>query len=98
MPVIKKYFDGVFSLGERYNFTMSRVADLLRLEENVPAGVVDDRLSDDEVVLRVKDLIEGLEAELIGFEKEVPQDLTTQKNIADLLMDVRCYIDSQKRE
>lgn len=96
MPVIKKYLDKVFWLGEQYTFTNSQVADLLRPRENVPAGVVDDSVTSDECIVRVKELIDGLEADLISFEDFVPKDLTSQRDIADLLSDVRCYIDSKR--
>lgn len=96
MPVVKQYFDKVFWLGERYSFASSQVADLLRPRENVPAGVVDDSVTSDECVARVKELIDGLEADLISFEKFVPQELTSQRDIADLLSDVRCYLYSKR--
>ncbi len=96
MPVIKQYFDKVFWLGEQYSFTNNQVADLLRPKENVPAGVVDDSVTSDECIVRVRRLIDGLEADLVSFEKFVPQDLTSQRDIADLLSDVRCYIDSKR--
>ncbi len=96
LPVIKKYFDKVFWLGEQYLFANSQVSDLLRPKENVPAGVVDDLVTSDECIVRVRGLIDGLEADLISFEKFVPQDLTSQRDIADLLSDVRCYIDAKR--
>lgn len=97
MPVVKQYFDKVFSLGERYAFTRSRIDDLLRPAGNSPAGVVDDEVPAEDNLLRIKDFLEGLETELLQFEREVPQDLTTQRDISDLLCDVRSYIDSERR-
>lgn len=97
MPVVKQYVDKVFWLGERYLFANNQVADLLRPKENVPAGVVDDSVTSDECIVSVRELIDGLEADLVSFEKFVPEDLTSQRDIADLLSDVRCYIDSKEK-
>lgn len=92
-PVIRDYISKLFELGELYVFTQSHVADLTRPHENVPAGVVDDIPLLEDSAPRIRELIDNLETNLLSFEAKVPEDITSQRDIADLLSDVRCYIE-----
>lgn len=94
---VREYFARVFELGEIYSNTLRDVAKIREPVGNSPAGVVDDEPVLEDNTRRIADLINNLEIHLISFEKHVPQDITSQNNIADLLSDVRCYLDIERR-
>ncbi|MEK6792647.1 MAG: hypothetical protein AABX96_00445 [Nanoarchaeota archaeon] len=95
---VRGYFTKVFELGDIYYFTLRNVANIREPVENSPAGVVDESPNSAESISKVRDLINNLEIHLMSFEKHVPQDISSQSDIADLLSNVRCYIDSERRE
>lgn|GEM_PF-3084035 len=79
-------FSKIFGLQYAYNLTREEVE---WIGGSLPAGVVDNS----DVTTSKKDLISHLEKEILLFEKNVPYDITSQENIANLLCDVRGYID-----
>lgn len=92
-PVVRSFFDHFFMLSGSYQSTRERISELYT---NVPAGVVEEEIDPSQREQKVAGYITALEGALFKFEKIVPQEVSTQRDIADLLSDVRCYIDAKR--
>lgn len=95
-PEIRNQFSQVFGLQRNYLSTKRGVEDIRGYGENPPAGVVPDTLTQRDKE-RITGLVDGLDGALRIFEISFPQDIASQDDIAGIISDVRCYIDSERR-
>jgi hypothetical protein len=91
-PVVRGFFDKFFLLSNSYQSTRRNISELYA---DAPAGVVTDEMDSNEREKREIALIGSLEENLYSFEKAVPQDIASQRDIAELLSDVRCFVYSE---
>lgn len=97
VAVVKNCISALFGLMEDYNNTIRNVIDIMGLGDNPPAGVVPD-LPTNEDKQKIDGLLDKLDVSLRFTETRIPYEINSQENIANLLRDVRCYLDSKKRE
>lgn len=91
-PVVRGFFGQFFNLNRKYQSIRQAIAEL---HASPPAGVVEEEINSSQRETKVAGYIADLEEALITFEKNVPQDVYSQKDIADLLSDVRCFVYSK---
>ncbi len=91
-PVVRGFLDQLFNLDRTYQSTRQAIAQIY---DSAPAGVVEEEIDPKQRKTKVAGYIADLEEALITFERNVPQDVASQRDIAELLSNVREFVYSE---